>query len=290
MKLISMLNKEYPSILRNIKDPPKYLYTEGNLDLLKTNAIAIIGSRHCSEEGRKIARRMAKELAINGITIVSGLAVGIDSEAHRGALEVGGNTIAVLGGGLNKFFPKENLQLFQEIKQKGLIVTEYAENVEAKSRHFVDRNRIVSGLSLGVLVVEATYRSGTSITAKRAIEQGKKIFSIPHDINNYLGVGTNRLIAQKDAKLVTKSSEIIEEFNFLKYDEEKVNNLEAKKPEVKKEYQEVFGLIEQVPIRKEEICYKTKKKIQEIDNILLMLELDGYIKKVAGGYVWKKEE
>lgn len=289
MKLISMLNKEYPNILKNIDKPPKYLYTEGNIDLLKTNAIAIIGSRHCSEEGRKIARKMAKELAIQGITIVSGLAVGIDSEAHKGALEVGGNTIAVLGSGLNKFFPEENLQLFQEIKQRGLVVTEYSENVKVKPGYFLKRNRIVSGLSLGVLVVEAAHRSGTSVTAKLALEQGRKVFSIPHDINNYLGVGTNRLIS-KGAKLVTNSREIIEEFNFLKYDKEKVKSLEMKKPVVKKEYQEVFNLIGQIPIRKEEIYYKTKKKVQEIDNILLMLELDGFIKKVAGGYVWKKEE
>ena len=113
-----MLNKEYPNILRNIDDPPRYLYTEGNIDLLKTNAIAIIGSRHCSEEGRKIARKMAKELAIQGITIVSGLAVGIDSEAHKGALEVGGNTIAVLGSGINKFFQKKICSCFKKLNKE----------------------------------------------------------------------------------------------------------------------------------------------------------------------------
>lgn len=282
--MITITNKLYPQQLISIEDPPQKLYTLGNENLLNTYAIAIIGSRACSKDGKELAKKFARELAMQGITIVSGMAKGIDRAAHEGALEVGGNTIAVLGNGLNKIFPKENMDLFKEISKKGLVITEYEENEFAQSKNFLRRNRIVSGLSLGVLVVEAAYRSGTSVTASLAKKQGREIFCIPHNINDKHGVGTNKLIS-RGAKLVTNTREIIEEFSFLQYDENKTINLEKViKRKLKQEYQEIYDMIGVEPIEKEEICHKTKKQMSEVNSTLLMLELEGYIKKVEGGY------
>ena len=283
IKVITIGNKEYPKTLTKIKDPPLCLYTKGNIELLNTYGIAIIGSRKCSKQGVMLAKKYAKELAVHGITIISGLAEGIDTAAHKGALEVGGNTIAVLGNGFNHIFPKMNQDLFNKIVQNGLAITEYLPNEEAKSEYFLQRNRIVSGLSLGVLIIEAKYRSGTSVTAKLAKEQGKEIFCVPHAINDRNGVGTNRLI-KNGAKLVTETRDIIEEISFLKYDEEKIESLKTKKPIVKPEYQKIFNVIGIEPIEIEEICHKTKTSLQEVNQILLMLELEGYITKTKGGY------
>ena len=281
MKIIMKGSSCYPQKLLEIEEAPQVLYTLGNVDLLNTSSISIIGSRSCSEEGKNIAKKFASELALQGITVISGLAKGIDRAAHEGALEVGGNTIAVLGNGFNHIFPKENKGLFKEIADKGLIITEYPVNEKARSEYFLKRNRIVSGLSLGVLVIEAAYRSGTSVTASLAKSQGKEIFCIPHAINDKHGVGTNRLIA-RGAKLVTKTKEIIDEFSFLEYDETK--QMTVVRPKVKKEYKKVFDAVGLTPTEKEEICYKSKTNIKEVNSILLMLEIEGYVEKVAGGY------
>ena len=287
MELISINDEFYPKQLLNIPDAPKKIYALGNLKLLNTNAISIIGSRSCSNEGYALAKKFARELALQGLTIVSGLAKGIDRAAHEGALEVGGNTIAVLGNGFNKIFPKENIDLYNEIVKNSLVMTEYGPNERAQSKYFLERNRIVSGLSRGVLVVEAAYRSGTSVTASLAKKQGREIFCIPHAINDKHGVGTNKLIA-KGAKLITNTREIIESFYDLKYDEKKLENINVKRNEikrkVKKEYQKIYEAIGMDTTTKEEICYKTKKQIKEVNAALLILEIEGYVKKVAGGY------
>ncbi len=273
--------------LKNINNAPEVLYTKGNIELFNTNGIAIIGSRACSRNGVILAKKFARELAVHGITIISGMAKGIDTAAHQGALEVNGNTIAVLGNGFNHIFPKENIYLFEEIVQKGLVVTEYEENEKPKSDYFRERNRIVSGLSIGVLIIEAEYRSGTTITARLAKEQGKEVFCLPHAINDKYGIGTNRLIAKRDAKLITNTKEIIEEFDFLRYSKEKIDNIENGKifkPKVKEEYQQVFDVINLNPIQVDEICMKTKKNVGEVNSVLMMLELEGYIEKISGGY------
>lgn len=283
IKIITRKDKYYPESLRNIRDAPELIYTEGNVNLLNTYGIAIIGSRKCSKEGIEIAKKYARELALHGITIISGLAEGIDTAAHIGALEVEGKTIAVLGNGFNNIFPQANEKLFKKIAEKGLVVTEYPENEKAKSEYFLRRNRIVSALSIGVLIIEAKHRSGTSVTARLAKQQGKEIFCIPHAINDRNGIGTNRLI-KNGAKLVTETRDIIENFYFLKYDETKIKNLKTHKPKLESRYQQVFNKIGDTPIEKEELCYKTKKDISEINEILLVLELKGYIRKVGGGY------
>lgn len=302
MTKITIEDKEYPKQLKEIKNPPKQLYLEGNTELLKQNIISIVGSRNCTQNGEKLAKKFASELTMQKITIASGMAKGIDSAAHIGTMEAGGKTIAVLGNGFNHIFPKENIELYKEIiREGGLIVSEYPPDTEAKSNLFLERNRIVSGLSIGVLVVEAAHRSGTSVTAKLAESQGRKVFVLPHEIDDKYGVGTNNLI-KKGAILITSTRDIINNFKFLRYIElenaSMVNtdkNIKNKIQEQKinktlevrltnKIEKEVYMLIKNGNKEVNEIAKKSNKSISEITNALLMLELDGAIKKIAGGY------
>lgn len=281
-------DEKYPNTLRNIAYPPKQLYVVGDVTLLKEKCISIIGSRVCTPKGAQIAEEFAKNLSKRKICIVSGMAKGIDTSAHIGALKAGEKTIAVLGGGFNHIFPKENKNLFLEIiKNGGAVVSEYAENVATSSQGFIQRNRIVSGLSMGVLVVEAKKRSGTSITADFARRQGKKVFCIAHGIEEKEGIGTNRLI-KNGAKLVTCVDDILKD---LKINSEKnVNNKQEKTIKivnVPKEYEKVYKSITKEPISIDEICKKTKLEISEVNYKLTMLELEGYIEKLPGNFFVK---
>ena len=234
---------------------------------------------------------------------------GIDTIAHKTALEEKGNTIAVLGCGFNNIFPKENEGLYQQIiKNCGLIISEYEPNVEAESDYFLQRNRIVSGLSLGVLIIESAHRSGTSVTAKLAQQQGRKVFAIPHEIYNKHGIGNNRLIKEEIAIMVNNTEEIIQEISTLNYKEipeekilslkeitekKKKNRKVKQKIDIKKQkktcenekYNEIYKFITDIPSTISDIYKKTNKSISEINNLLLMLEIEGFIKKVEGGYV-----
>ena len=195
---VNMNSKYYPERLRNIEDPPKELYCLGNLELLNyKNNIAIIGSRNCSRYGERAAKDFAYNLAKEDICIVSGLARGIDSFSHIGALNAEGKTIAVLGSGLDNIYPKENIKLVEEIiKNNGLVISEYPLGTKPLKYHFPARNRIISGLSDSVLVVEATKNSGTNITVDFALEQGKDVFVIPGNIYSKTSDGTNFLITE----------------------------------------------------------------------------------------------
>ncbi len=288
LKIITIKDKEYPEQLKNIKNPPKQLYAKGDIELLKSNTISIIGSRACSENGKKLTKKFAEELVYQGVTIGSGMAVGIDTVAHQTALEEKGKTIAVLPCGLHHIFPPENQELYQQIiKKGGLVITEYPPQKKAKSQNFLERNRIVSGLAIGILVIEAAYRSGTSVTAKLAKEQGKKVFALPHEVGNKHGIGTNRLI-QEGAKIVTCVEDMIKEYPFLSYKRPKLKKKEKLKKQRKicenKEYNQIYQFITEQPISLNEIYYKSNKDIAQINKILLMLELEGYIEKVVGGY------
>ena len=310
----------YPEKLRNIPDPPPFIYVDGNLKLLNSNCIAIIGSRNCSENGKKIAQKFSSELSTVGITIVSGLAVGIDSVAHESSYNKPGKTIAVLGSGLNKIFPEDNKSLCQKIlNNNGLIISEYSPDEEATSSNFLHRNRIISGLSLGLLIVEALPRSGTSNTAKHARSQNKPIYTVPHEIWDSRGIGTNRLL-KKDAKLITDTSEILKDLNLIRFRKKflslksegvfpnftnksaknktfasgnysntkavKFDDLkQAKVYEVLKSStsQQVCNYQKNLSIN--ELASKSNLSVSEVLSVLFMLELNGYVKKVAGGYI-----
>lgn len=180
MRNLYLNSKAYPKKLKEIPNPPEKLYVDGNIENLYTPCLAVIGSRNCTDYGEKWCKYFVKELVKYGITIVSGMALGIDSIAHRTALKHGGRTIAVLPCGFSNIYPKRNTGLYKNIlNNKGTVITEYELDIEAEYNRFLERNRIVSGLSMGVLVVEAAYRSGTSVTARLAIAQKRDVFCIP---------------------------------------------------------------------------------------------------------------
>lgn len=211
IKVISINDKEYPESLKRIYDPPIVLYANGNLNLLNNKSIAIVGCRLCSVYGKIITKKLAYNLSEKNITIISGMARGIDTYAHIGALEAKGRTIAVLGSGIDVIYPKENERLYYEIiRNNGLILSEYIVGTKPIPMNFPRRNRIISALANGVLVTEAKIRSGSFITVDFALEQGKEIFSVPGNINSANSEGTNSLIKQ-GAKLVTCVDDILDE-------------------------------------------------------------------------------
>lgn len=206
-------DKLYPEQLRNIYNPPLKLYVLGNKELFKNKGVAIVGTRKATEYGKKVALQLSQNLSEKGINIISGLALGIDTYAHLGTLQEKsmGKTIAVLGGGLDKIYPKQNIELARKIvRSGGCIISEYSLGTKPEKLNFPQRNRVISGLSCGVVVVEASEKSGALITADYALEQGREVFAIPGSILSLTSNGTNNLIKQ-GAKLVTNYNDIIEE-------------------------------------------------------------------------------
>ncbi|MDD5556491.1 MAG: DNA-processing protein DprA [bacterium] len=211
--VISIPDEAYPEPLRQIHDPPPVLYVLGKLSPAAAR-IAVVGARRATPYGAACAERLARHLAAVGLTVVSGLARGIDTAAHRGALKGGGRTIAVLGGGLGRLYPPENRSLAAEIAASGAVVSEFPMETPPHGRNFPLRNRVISGLSLGVLVVEAARRSGALITAAQALEQGRSVFAVPGRIDSPLSRGTHALI-RDGARLVESVEDILEEFPYL---------------------------------------------------------------------------
>lgn len=211
--IITIKDKEYPNILKEIEDFPLMLYIKGNKNILNNKNIAIIGCRECTEYGRKAAVYFSYNLAKENITIVSGLAKGIDTYSHIGALKAGGKTIAVLGNGLDIIYPKQNEKIYEKIvKFGGAIITEYPLGTKPEKNNFPERNRIISGMSKGVLIIEAKEKSGTIITADFALDQGRDVFAVPGNINSVNSVGTNKLI-KEGAMPVTNFRDVLENFN-----------------------------------------------------------------------------
>ncbi len=206
--IISIEDEEYPNLLKQIYDPPISLYIKGNKDILNDSSIAIVGCREASDYGKKVAKYFAYNLANQNINIISGLAKGVDSYAHIGVLSTCGRTIAVVGNGLDTVYPAENKYLFKKIlENRGAIISEYPPGIKAEKMNFPARNRIISGMSKGVIVIEAKEKSGTLITVDFALEQGRDVYVVPGNINSINSVGTNELIKQ-GAKMVTTYKEI----------------------------------------------------------------------------------
>lgn len=271
---IEIEDKKYPAKLRNIKNPPKQLYIQGNYDLLENISVAIVGSRECTSYGFKEAYEFAKELSKKGICIISGLAEGIDTASHLGGMHQIGKTVAVLGTGLNKIFPAENEILAKSIiKNDGLIITEYEENKERKPENFPKRNRIMSGISDGILVIEARNKSGSTITARLAKEQNKKVFCLPSNIDSKNSSGTNELI-KEGAILVTSPEDILKHISL------ETENKTDDEYEINDEYKTVYNALSDTPMHINEICKKAKISMSETSQILTMLEIEGAIKSL----------
>jgi DNA processing protein len=210
-RVVTLSSEEYPALLGQIADPPLVLYVMGDAALLSRHAVAMVGSRRPSAYGSSVAHRLASDLAQRGLTIVSGLARGIDSASHRGALEAGGKTVAVLGSGVDVIYPRENKPLAKKIMESGAVISEFPLGTGPTPQNFPIRNRIISGLALGVVIVEAAEYSGSLITARLALEQNREVFGVPGNITSAQSFGPNHLIKQ-GAKLVDQWIDVIEEF------------------------------------------------------------------------------
>lgn len=281
----SVEDSMYPKNLKNIYDYPYGIYVKGELSK-KSPIIAIVGARRCTEYGREIAKLFARELAKMGIIIISGMARGIDTAAHKGALEGGGKTYAVLGCGVNICYPKENYLLMDDISKNGAVISEFNVNQTPKAGNFPLRNRIISGISDGVLIVEAAKKSGSLITADQALDQGKDVYSIPGRITDNLSEGTNHLI-KMGAKMVTNIDDILEEISdkYVKKKHKNSENINLGLAEIEKI---VYSCLSLEPLFIDDIHIKSNIPINELGLILTKLELKGVIKQLPNKYFIKK--
>lgn len=279
--MVTLADSAYPQSLLEIADPPPLLYAKGNLALLNQASIAIVGSRNASVQGEKNAEAFAHDLAAMRLCIISGLALGIDGAAHRGALAANGPTIAVVGTGLDIVYPAKHRDLAHQIVENGLIISEFPLNTPSMAGNFPKRNRIISGLSLGCLVVEANLRSGSQITARLAAEQGREVFAIPGSIHSPMAKGCHQLIKQ-GAKLVDNIQDIVEELKLNKVTDNTVVDTTQAKVNTDSTHP-LLKIIGHDPISLEQIVQKSGLAASEISSQLMMLELEGKVASVAGG-------
>lgn len=281
---ISMLaadDADYPALLKEIRLPPPILFCMGDASLLSAPAVAVVGARKASAYGKSAATELSRDLAGNGFAVVSGGARGIDSAAHQGAL-LRGRTIAVLGCGVNVVYPRENGKLFAEIRERGLIVSEYTPDTQPLPAFFPMRNRIIAGLSQGTLVVEAAKRSGALITAEIALSEGRDVFAVPGSIYSELSSGTNRLI-QQGAKLVTNAADIISEYAEGKDSARELPEGEDVPAGLSPDETAIYQcLSKDTPLTMDEIIFKTHGNTAHVAFLLLGLQLKGLAVETEG--------
>lgn len=283
--VITCVDARYPKLLREIDTPPLLLFIQGEVDYLSQPQLAIIGSRNPTSIGMEIAEQFATALSASGLVITSGLAIGIDTAAHLGALPFG-VTMAVLGTGLNNVYPARNADLAARIMEKGALVSEFPLLTPPLKANFPRRNRIISGLSLGVLVVEASLYSGSLITARLAGEQGREIFAIPGSIHNPLSHGCHRLI-RDGAKLVEQATDILEELKITSPKSKLLNELPSVNKEVSLDakHKMLLSCIGFATTSTDLILKRSQLAPAEVSTMLIFLELQGIIKREVGGYV-----
>jgi DNA processing protein len=277
VSILTFRDQGYPKNLLQIYDPPPLLYVRGKLEQGDAPMVAMVGSRKGSAYGRAVTKRISKELAASGVTVVSGMARGIDTCAHLGALEAGGRTIAVLGCGIDIMYPPENERLFLDIIGHGAVISEFPLSTPPEGKNFPKRNRIISGLSLGVVIVEATADSGSLITASHALEQGREVFAVPGNIGMATSQGTNALIKQ-GAKLVEGAQDILVE--IIPQYEGKTSPEET--PVLNDEEDGILQLLSHTPLHIDEISRMSHMEIRRVSTILLELELKGVISQLGG--------
>lgn len=283
--VLSIFDKDYPENLKNIYDPPIVLYMKGRILPQDKTAVAVVGSRRASLYGVNICQSLSGQLASLGITVISGLARGIDSAAHSGALKLGGRTLAILGNGLNTVYPPENGRLAEEIVHSGALISEFPMETPPLARNFPIRNRIISGLSLGIVVVEAARDSGALITANCGLEQGREIFAVPGKAGTATSTGTHRLI-KEGARLIESADEIIEELNlsFVPFSRTSIGNItngiEPKGLSLPEK--RLYDILSDEPEHIDDIIDKSKLPVQEVLNLLLKLEIKKLVKELPG--------
>lgn len=280
-EIYKLEKEDLPDKLKFIKKPPNQLYCIGNKELLYEDSFAIVGSRKITKYGEKVCREFAKEIALRNIPIVSGMAIGTDTIAHETTIDYGGKTIAVLGTGLENIFPLENVKLFKRIvNNNGLVISEYENNIGRNKKQFPERNRIVAGISKGVLVIEASCISGTSITARIAKEQEKKVFAIPGRLGDKYSEGTNKMINQ-GAILTTSVEDILDCYPQFANKQRKEEIL---KPEIKSEYMNIYKVLEESECTIDDLLGFSKYNIKDLLMLLSNMEIEGIIIKEMGIY------
>lgn len=277
--LLSLADSHYPAALLTIADPPMLLYVKGRLDLLGAPALAVVGSRNASSQGLQDAERFSKSMSEAGLTIISGLAQGIDAAAHRGGLQGAGATIAVIGTGADIVYPAKNRELAHQIARAGCIVSEYALGMPAITSNFPRRNRIISGLARAVLVVEAAAQSGSLITARMALEQGRDVFAIPGSIHSVLSKGCHQLIKQ-GAKLVESAQDILEELRD--GPGHKVRTVAVAQTVLDSEQTKVLAALGFDPVDADTLIERCGLDAASLNAQLLTLELDGALERLPG--------
>lgn len=283
VRILTLDSEEYPINLKSIWDPPPVLYIKGKITQNDRLAIAMVGSRAATSYGKTVAAKLAEELVQAGFTIISGLARGIDAASHKGAINANGRTIAVLGCGIDVIYPQENKKLFYEIIEHGAVVTEFPFGTPPGKFNFPQRNRIISGLALGTVIVEAPIRSGALITADCALEQNREVFAVPGQIVSKLSKGTHQLIKQ-GAKLVENAQDIIEELELF-------SEAIKKTPQIKKnhkialsqEEEKIYQLISATePKYIDAISYSSQMSPAQVAATLIQLEIKGLVKQLIG--------
>ncbi len=287
IQIVTLVDEPYPALLREIDDPPMVLYVRGSLPIDPARSIAVVGTRRGTRYGKMVAARFASQLAMRGMTVVSGLAAGIDTAAHQGTVDVGGRTVAVLGCGLDYPYPKRNQPLLEKLVIQGAALSEYPLGTKPAKWTFPQRNRILAGLSRGVIVIQAPERSGALITARLALEQGREVFAVPGNITTTTSAGTNGLI-KTGAKLVETVDDVLVEFPDLWTQERPVVDPEEGEPELGKRERLVYDLIGLEPVHVDDIIARADLSPTEASHVLLLLQLEDLIDEVEGGRFIRK--
>lgn len=285
--LILYADDTYPEVLKEVYRPPGILYVKGNFSLANLN-IGMVGSRRATAYGKNVAYSLSKKLSDEGVRIISGLAKGIDANAHKGAIEGLGGTIAVLGCGIDRIYPRENARLYDEILSHpdSSIISEWPLGATANDWHFPARNRIIAGLSEGVVVVEAAKKSGSLISANYALEYGKEVFAVPGLITSQQSVGCHRLL-KDGAKLVAQPSDILEEFGQMELFKDCKDSVP--KLQLTPEQQKVYNALSSIPQSVEDICTSTSLPVHVVNGILLEMELDDLVLQDYGRQYSRKD-
>jgi len=293
IRTISINDTEYPEILKKIHSPPKALYINGSFKEEDDFAVAIVGSRRASRYGIEMGEKLGYDLALRGVTVVSGMARGIDSAAHRGALTANGRTIAVMGSGHDHIYPPENKDLYKKIAESGAVISEFENDVSPLPRNFPIRNRIISGLTLGIVIVEAAKNSGALITADFALEQGREVFAVPGKVSSLTSEGTHELI-KDGAKLVQGAEDIMEELGLHEIEPMAGRDRELKEEKISKKttryvynslsYDErkVYKILSDEPLYIDDVVKESGVESRLASKVLLVLELKRLIKELPG--------
>ncbi|MGB7921142.1 MAG: DNA-processing protein DprA [Desulfobacterales bacterium] len=287
VRIVTMTDPDYPALLLQIPDPPPFLYVRGTLES-QCKTVAVVGSRIATRYGLSMATRLSAELAACGVTVVSGMARGIDTAAHEGALQSGGRTVAVLGSGLEKVYPAENRRLFQTIVRNGAVVSEFPMLTRPEPHNFPIRNRIISGMSLGTVIVEASKNSGSLITARLAAEQNREVFAVPGSVQSFKSIGTHTLIKQ-GAKLVENAQDVLEEITGPLFEGARPTDhyptiKKEPPPALTTEEAIVCDALDPYPVHIDDLGRKLSMAPGKLASILLQLELNGIVEQSPGNF------